>query len=135
MNLKGERTPIPVEPNAFVGGSLSSEGRRAAVNLAGDRGESILAVLDLDRGITTRIGEPNAKSYFGAILSSDGQRVITTDGNKLGQGVVSFPSGGGAPAQLVKPEPGYEMSATSITPDGRTLLFERRPLRDKINDS
>ena len=70
----------------------------------------------------------------GGSLSSDGQRVIVTDGNMKGRAIVSFPFGGGAPTQLLKAEPGYEHSTTSITPDGRTLLFERRPLRDKIND-
>jgi Tol biopolymer transport system component len=134
MDRKGERTPIPVEPIAFAGGSLSSDGRRAAMNLAGDRGESFLAALDLDRGITTRIGEPNAKRYFGALLSRDGQRVITVDANQSGQAIVSFPFGGGAPTQLLEAEPGYEKSPTSITPDGRTLLLARVPLSDKLGD-
>lgn len=104
------------------------------MNLVGDRRESFLAVLDLDRGITTRIGEPNGGLYYGALMSSDGQRVITTDANKAGQAILSFPFGGGTPTQLLPPEPGYEKSPASITPDGRTLLFERRSLRDKIND-
>jgi hypothetical protein len=134
MDRKGERTALPIEPLALAGGSLSPDGRRAAVNLEGNRGESLLAMLDLERGVRTPIGDPRARFYHGVLLSRDGQRIITTDANAAGQYLVSFPSGGGAPTRLLECDPTFEYSATAITPDGRTLLLTRVPLRDKVGD-
>lgn len=134
MDLAGARTPIPVAPLALAQVSLSADGRRAVVNLLGSRGESLVAALDLERGIKSSIGDPDGKRYFGSIVSHDGQRVLTTDANQGDQRFVIFPFGGGAPTQVLSGEPGFEQSPGSITPDGRTLLFSRRPLRDKIDD-
>jgi Tol biopolymer transport system component len=134
MTRTGARTPLPIEPLALAGGTLAPDGRRAAVNLAGDRGESLLAVLDLERGIRVPIGDPLAKFYYGVLCSRDGQRVLTTDSNADRQFLVSFPLGGGSPERLLEGDAEYEYAANSITPDGRTLLFTKVPMRDKIGD-
>jgi Tol biopolymer transport system component len=134
LDLEGEQTPLSVEPFAFGGGSLSADGRRAAVNVAGNRGESWLGVLDLERGVRTSIGDPNARFYFGAFCSRDGQSVVTSDASAGGQSLVSFELGGGAPKRLLVGEPTFEYAVTSSTPDGRTLLLTKVPLRDKVGD-
>ena len=134
MDRTGARTPIPGEPIAVVDGSLSADGRRAAVSLRGSRGEALVAALDLERGIKTTIGDATGKRYVGALISRDGQRILTTDAHQGDQRLVSFPFGGGALTVVLPREPGFEQAAGSITPDGRTLLFARWPLRDKIGD-
>jgi len=50
------------------------------------------------------------------------------------QQLVSFPFGGGAPTPLFESEPEMEYGASSVTSDGRTLLFTAVPLRDKVGD-
>ncbi len=135
MDRKGERTPIPVEP--FPLGdrvSLAPDGRRAAVDLAGDRGESLLAVLDLERGVRTSLGDPRAKFYYGVLWSPVGPRILTSDSNPVRQQLVGFPLAGGPPAPLFESDPEFEYAAGSITADGRTLLFTAVPMRDKIGD-
>jgi Tol biopolymer transport system component len=133
MDLKGERTPIAVEPLAMSSGTLSADARRAAVQVTGDRGESTLAVLDLERGITTMIADPKAKFLFGTFLSGDGQRVFTSIVNGGKQNLASYPASGGAPTILMEGD-GSEYFASSTTPDGRTLLFVKTPLLDKAGD-
>ncbi|MCY2960845.1 MAG: protein kinase [Planctomycetota bacterium] len=135
MDRKGERTPIPVEPFAIEGAlSLAPDGRRAAVNVIGDRGETQLAVLDLERGVRTWLGDPKAKFYYGALWAPRGPGVIATDANSPGQQLVSFPIAGGPPTPLFESEPECEYSAASFTPDGRTLLFSGVPMHDKVGD-
>jgi hypothetical protein len=60
--------------------------------------------------------------------------IFVTDANQTSQRFISFPFGGGAPTDLLPGEPGFEQSLGSITPDGRTLPFTRRPLRDRIDE-
>ncbi len=133
MDQKGARTPLPIEPFALDGGvSLSPDGRRAGVNIAGDRGETFLAILDLERGVLTSLGDPKAEFYYGVLWSHVGQRLITTDSNS--ESLVSFSFGGGAPTRLFEGDMEFELSASSITPDGRTLLFTKTPKRDKVGD-
>ncbi len=134
MDRKGERTLLPIEPLAVGAATLSADGRRAAVNLVGNRGESLLGALDLERGIRTSIGDPQARFYYGALLSSDGQRIFTADSNGPGQILISFPFGGGSPTQVLKGEPKFEYGLSSITPDGRSLLLAKAPQRDKVGD-
>jgi hypothetical protein len=134
MDRKGERTPLPIAPFALGSLTLSSDGRRAAVNLVGSRGESPLAVLDLERGVLTSIGDADAKFYYGALISKDGQRIFSTHDHGSGQSLVSFPFGGGAPVHLLEGEPTFEYGLSSVTLDGRSLLFTMAPKRDKIGD-
>ncbi|MFN0007957.1 MAG: protein kinase domain-containing protein [Planctomycetota bacterium] len=134
MDRKGERTPLAIEPLAVGTATLSADGRRAAVNIVGNRGESLVAGLDLERGIQTSIGDPKARFYYGALISSDGQRVFTADAGGPGQTLLSFPFGGGAPTQLAKGEPKFEYGLGSLTPDGRSMLLTKSPQRDKVGD-
>jgi len=141
MDREGQRTPLSLEPLPFGAGiSLSPDGRRAAVDMAGDRGEALIAMVDLERGVRTPLGDPKAKFYYGVLWapvgpsSSAGPRIITADSNSLGQQLVSFPFGGGTPTPLFDTDPGCEYGASSITADGRTLLFTEAPMRDKVGD-
>jgi hypothetical protein len=59
---------------------------------------------------------------------------MTMDGNAQADCLVSFPAGGGASTRLFDAMHGFELEASSITPDGRTLLFTKTPMRDKIGN-
>jgi len=99
------------------------------VNLVGNRGESPLAVLDLERGVLTSIGDADEKFYYGSMISRDGQRVFSTFDTGSAQAIVSFPFGGGAPVRLLEGEPTFEYNRSSITSNGRSLLFNKVPKR------
>jgi Tol biopolymer transport system component len=133
MDLKGGRTPIPVEPIATDSAALSSDARRAAVRITGDRGESRVAVVDLERGVTTTISDPKVLFTYRPRLTADGQRVITSFVTGGKQSIASYPAGGGAPTILMEGD-GSEYEASSITPDGQTLLFTSVPGTDKAGD-
>ncbi|MFN0244111.1 MAG: protein kinase domain-containing protein [Planctomycetota bacterium] len=135
MDRRGQRTPLQIEPFALGDDvSLSPDGRRAAVEVAGDRGEALLAVLDLERGVRASLGDPKAKFYYGVLWSPVAQQILTSNSNSNSQQLVGFPFGGGAPTPLFESEPEFEYGASSITADGRTLLFTAVPLVDKVGD-
>lgn len=136
MDRKGERTPVPAEPIPIgTGGvSLSSDARRAAVAIAGNRSENTVAILDMDRGVMTTLGEPGVAFYFNALVAPDPQSLIAVESRNGVQSIVTLPIGGGAGTRILTGEPGYEYSTSSITPDGKTLLFVQVPLRDKSGD-
>jgi Tol biopolymer transport system component len=139
MDRKGERTPLPVEPipigyPSSYPGSLSKDARRLAVLLAGDRGESSLAIVDLERGVKTRLGDPTVTFVWGALWLADEQGLIGSEDREGKQVLVNFPIGGGAPTRILEGEPGTEYTVASVTPDGKTLFFTQTSLRDKIGD-
>ncbi|MBN8645382.1 MAG: protein kinase [Planctomycetes bacterium] len=133
MDLKGGRTPIPVEPLATDSAALSSDARRASVRILGDRGESRVAVVDLERGVTTTISDPKVLFTYRPRMTQDGQRVITSFVTGGKQSIASFPAGGGTPTILLEGD-GSEYETSSITPDGKTLLFTSVPGSDKAGD-
>ncbi len=133
MDLKGGRTPIPVEPLATDSAALSSDARRAAIRILGDRGESRVALVDLERGVTTTVSDPKVLFTYRPRLTADGQRVITSFVTGGKQSIASFPAGGGTPTILMEGD-GSEYETSSITPDGRTLLFTSVPGTDKAGD-
>ncbi|MFM9958524.1 MAG: protein kinase domain-containing protein [Phycisphaerales bacterium] len=133
MDLKGQRTHLPVEPVAIANASLSADARRAAVQFQGDRGDSKVAVVDLDRGITTTITDPKITFAYRPQLTADGQRVINSIVTGGKQNIVSYPAGGGAPTILMEGD-GSEYEMSSITPDGKAMLFTSVPGFDKSGD-
>jgi serine/threonine protein kinase len=133
MDRKGERTPVAVEPIpvGFSGGSLSKDARRLAVTLDGDRAESSVAIVDLERGINTRLSDPAVTFVWNALWASDEQGVLGSEQREGRPSIVSFPIGGGAPTRILEGEAGFEYELSSITPDGKTLIFTQDSLRDK----
>jgi Tol biopolymer transport system component len=134
MDRKGERTILPVEPISIDVASLAADSRRAAVSIRGDRGGSSVAVVDLERGTRTPLGDPAAIFHFGVLMSRDGQRLMTTAYFKGSQQIIALPINGGPAEVLIEATPGMELSPSSITPDARTLLFTQTPLLNKTGD-
>ncbi len=137
MDRKGERTPLSVEPTAMRSGntSLSKDGRRAVFELAGNRGESFVSIFDLERGIKVPIGDPKSMFSYGGLWAPGEQSVIVSSDTSPGiQSLVSFPMSGGPGVPVVEGEYGFEYGATSISPDGKTLLFNQSSVTDKLAD-
>ncbi|MFO0857840.1 MAG: protein kinase [Phycisphaerales bacterium] len=137
MDRKGERTALPVDPAPIRSGfaSLSKDGRRAVIELLGSRGESSVSIFDLERGISVPIGNPKSPFNYGGLWGSGDQTVIIgTDLSPGIQSLVSFPLSGGPGVPVVKGEYGFEYGATTISPDGKTLLYVQISIIDKLPD-
>ncbi len=91
-------------------------------------------MLDLERGITTLIGDPAMTFEYGAVWAHGERGVISSEVRNGLQSFMTFPTGGGAGTPLLKGESGFELDPCSITPDGSTLIFTSAPLRDKTGD-
>ena len=136
MDLKGERTNLPVEPQTLSasGAVVSKDGRRAAISLSGNRGEESIAVLDLQRGIRTPLGGAAGTLTSGALWGPGEQSVIVTEVRAGRSELVNLPLTGGPGTMIFEGEPGTEFQATSITPDGKAVLFVQGSVRDKLPD-
>ncbi len=133
MDRKGERTPINIEPMAVRSASLTPDARRAAVSIVGDHAESTAAILDLERGTRTSVGDPKAFSGY-QIWAPGAQNLFSLTRIGPRGGIVIMPISGGGQPRILVGEPGFEYHAGSATPDGRTLLFSQWHNRDKVGD-
>jgi eukaryotic-like serine/threonine-protein kinase len=136
MDREGERTTLPVEPLAisWSGARLSKDGRRAAVSLMGNRFENSLSVIDLERGIRTPLGDPSVTFVWGNLWGPGDQSVIGSEVRADQQCLASLPVNGGPGLRIWKGESGFENDPGSLTPDGKTILFTRAPVADKLPD-
>jgi Tol biopolymer transport system component len=134
MDRKGERTNLPVEPLpiGFAGAGLSKDGRRAAISLAGNRAESSILVVDLERGIRTPLGDPAVTFTWGHLWGPGDQSVIGSEVRADKQILVNYPLSGGPGTRVFEGQSGFEHDPASVTPDGKTLLFTESSLRDKL---
>ena len=118
----GVEVPLPGQMSRAWGkGSLSPDGRRVANAILAEKGSDIW-VVDLARGTPTRLtfGGTNDDP----IWTPDG-RTIVYGGNKDGKpGLYKVPADGSGQPQLILAT--TEAVPSSLTPDGRTLLFSQR---------
>jgi eukaryotic-like serine/threonine-protein kinase len=136
MSRTGERTFLPVEPQALADlvGRLSKDGRRAAISIRGARDEQSVAVIDLERGIRTLLSDPQVTFTFGVLWGPGDQTIIASEDRDDRRNLISFPLSGGPGKVFFEAESGVEIGATTLTPDGKAVLFAQSPLRDKIPD-
>jgi Tol biopolymer transport system component len=131
IDRAGVETAVSADPLPLEGVSLAPDGKKAAVTVPGDHGETRLAILDLERGIRMPFGEPNANSN-GLIWSPDGRSLAFATQLEGGYqiGVQAF--GEGSKARMLTSAGNAECLPGSFTLDGRELLFEQRRGPDKI---
>jgi len=130
MDRSGVESAIPGEPVALGDADITPDGRRAAATISGDHGEIRVAVIELDRGIVTPIGDPDEPAA-GPRWAPDGQHLaysaLVADSFQL---LIGSTRPGEAPRQLTSGG-GFEQAAGGFTPDGRFLLFEQHSNVDK----
>jgi Tol biopolymer transport system component len=115
---------VPIAPGAYVGVSLSPDGRSALVGHMTSRTESELLVVDLERGTTNRISNEQVVENFA--WAPDGKRVAYTDGGGGGgQRIIVAPADGSAPGETVMPAGGDFRRVYGWTPDGKALIIGR----------
>ena len=138
LSREGERSSILIEPLAMPPGNtfatLSPDGRRAVVALVSSQIKRSLAMLDLERGTLAPISDPKWSAVGVPIWSPGTQSILCAATSGAGYNIVSVPLTGGGPPQVLWGEAGFEYMLSSLTPDGRTLLFSQWYNRDKIGD-
>jgi Tol biopolymer transport system component len=74
---EGNETPTPIEPTPFLDSlRLSPDATRAVALLPDTTGDGAIFVLDLVRGVPSRLTPPAPFSYTNPVLSADGNRVL-----------------------------------------------------------
>ena len=135
MDRKGERMPNPAEPLSIgYEARLSKDARRVAVSVDGSRGEVSNVMVDLERGVRTAVGDPATTLNYGVLWAPNDQGIITYEVRDGQRSIVNSPIGAGTGTRLLEGQPGFEYAATSVTPDGNTLIFTQSPLRNKTGD-
>ena len=115
---------VPAPRQGYHTLSVSGDGRRIAA-VVNDAGQSTLWVTDLERGTTSPVTLDS--STIAPVWMADGRRIVfatSSNGREPGMAVRSLPvDGEGSVETLLGVEHGQ--LPLSITPDGRTLVFQR----------
>ena len=134
MDLEGERTLLPVDPQPFGGAILSKDGRRVAATLVGARKESSMIVIDLQRSIRTTAGDPRIAIGIAQGWAPGDQAVVGIEIQSRTMNFRNFPVSGGPGKIILEGEAGVEFDSSTVCPDGKTMLFSQCLLIDKIFD-
>jgi eukaryotic-like serine/threonine-protein kinase len=117
VDRHGATETLPMPPRPYLAPRISRDGRRVTFWTQGDRN---VWVLDLSRGVMTHLSSEGRSAR--AIWTPDGRRI--TYGSAAG-GVENLfwraSDGSGSAERLTTSE--FQHSASSWSPDGRTLLF------------
>ena len=120
FDRSGQRLAVVGEPGAYRNPQLSPDGSRLAVQETDPQGDRTdVALIDLARGVKTRLTLEAEKWHELPLWSPDGSGVVVKRGGG-DRGVHRWPLAGAGAAQ--------ELSATSVdpnsyTPDGRFIVF------------
>lgn len=104
------------------------------MTLRSQTGKPSIAIVDLERGTHTAIGDPAWRGADHPLWCAGTQRVLCIAASGGVYGIWSIPLAGGGRPEVVWSEPGMEFHPGSETPDHRTLLFSRWNNRDKVGD-
>ena len=132
LDRRGEELPIPAEPLNLAHARVSPDGRRAAIGIVDPDGSNSVVLIDLERGIQSRINPPGSFARHPA-WSRDSKRLAlqTLVGVHFQLTLIEVRPGE-APVALTR-ELGKEQAPGAFTPDGR-ILFSRRSQVDKNSD-
>jgi hypothetical protein len=84
--------------------------------------------------VRTVKSDPKITFNWGVLWAPDDESIFMTEAYDGFQSIVKTPLGGGAATRVVEGEPGFEYLASSITSDGKTLIYTKIPLTDKKGD-
>ena len=116
FNRAGERLSSIGEPGAYRNPQLSPDGSRLAVQQRDPlAGRTDVWVIDLARGVRTRLTLDEADVHALPVWSPDGSTVVV----ESGADVVRWPAAGGAKEQVWA----TRFNPNSYSPDGRYLAF------------
>jgi serine/threonine-protein kinase len=121
VDREGRSTRVTEERRHYFMPQISPDGRRAVLWIpeANDK----LWVCELDRGTLTRLTF-GAGNDFRPIWTPDGSRITFGSDPGLVENIFWIPADGSGPAEVIVEGPSPK-TATSWSPDGRTLVFHQ----------
>jgi Tol biopolymer transport system component/predicted Ser/Thr protein kinase len=125
VDRQGAEQPLPPPPRVYQRPRISPDGGRVAFHVSTPPGEPQLAVLDLTRGITTRL--TFEQRNIDPVWTPDSKRLIYTFGvsvvSEKGMLAVVNADGSGQPVMLTAEE--VTPVPTSVSPDGKFVIGVR----------
>ena len=123
VDLQGRFTPVLSKPEAYAYPRLSPDGKRIAVAV-GTEGRSDILLYDLASRTPTRItnsGTQNDRPEW----TPDGRRVLYRSDRSGPTAIWWQPADQSAPAAPLLASPSHNFFEGVITPDGKTLVYQR----------
>jgi Tol biopolymer transport system component/predicted Ser/Thr protein kinase len=125
VDRQGTEQPLPPPPRVYQSPRISPDGGRVAFHVSTPPGEPQLAVLDLTRGITTRL--TFEQRNMNPVWTPNGKRLIYTSGvsvvSEKGMLAAVNADGSGQPVMLTAEE--VTPVPTSVSPDGKFVIGVR----------
>ena len=113
--------PVLRDRRRYIGAALDPNGKRLAVAIADDLGEADLTVYEIEGERSTRL-TTGMHTWTQLAWSPNGKWIFFTSFKSGNAEVFRVPSDGGV-AEPLTSDPMYWKYPTSVTPDGKTLLF------------
>ena len=108
--------------------NLSPDGNQIAMRkLDAARGSYDLWTLDLARGIRTRLTNTRGSEALGPWLP-DGTEILYTSDETGPYAIYRGPAVGSAAPRLIITEPAHDLTASSLSPDGKDLFVDREDI-------
>ena len=120
VDRQGQQEPLDVEPKSYYVLNISSDGRRAAVDIADANGRDIW-VIDLERETLSRLTS-HAGSDAYPVWTPDSQRIIFRS-LREGPANLYITDANGASAVRRLTDTGLYQTPGAVTPDGRRLVL------------
>ncbi len=122
IDRAGALAPLPLPERAYENVAISPDGGRAVVQIR--EGTTRLWIYDFDRGTLTPLG-PATGSSQAPLWTPDGTRVIYRGTRQGTRNLYWIPVDGSGDEERLTSKPGVIQSPSSISSDGRVLLFDQ----------
>jgi serine/threonine-protein kinase len=120
VSRAGTATPLPLPERLYENVAISPDGGRAVVQIR--EGTTALWIYDFGRGTLTPLRTGPGSSQA-PLWTPDGKRIIYRGTRQGLRSLYWSPVDGSADEERLAVKPGVVQTPTSISPDGRTLLF------------
>ena len=123
VDRQGREQPIPAEPREYIYPSISPSGKKIALDVGFENTRDIW-MFDLDHDILSRLTSEQDKSNKRApIWSSDDRSIFYTSTGEGGTLLMRRAADGSGASERLAEDPGTEVVADSVSPDGSTLVY------------
>ncbi|MGB5552356.1 MAG: protein kinase [Thermoanaerobaculia bacterium] len=123
VGLDGLVSPLLEDAGTYWTPAFSPDGRRLALDIAAESGNGDIWVEDLDRGIHTRLTFDDSDDT-GPVWSPDGEWIYFQSDRGTSYDIFRVAADGSEqPVRLTETE--FDQAPTSVTPDGKTLVFSQ----------
>jgi Tol biopolymer transport system component/tRNA A-37 threonylcarbamoyl transferase component Bud32 len=127
VDRTGALTPLPLPERIYENAAISPDGDRAVVQIR--EATTALWIYDFGRGTLTPLNT-GAGSSQAPLWTADGRRVIYRGTRQGTRNLYWIPVDGSGGEERLTSKPGVVQTPTSISADGRVLLFDETGLEE-----